>query len=274
MVLGYWGRLYCFECIKKSSLWQKILKPSAFTIAEVIIVLGIVGIIAQLTLPRLIVSVQKQSCLSGLKVFYSEFTNGMKNYMQNYGCSDMTCTGFFAGRNDSGETAWGNRAKTELPKIFKNVTLDGYNPEKYHYFDEKYFGGEPDLNYFFWGYTFSLPNGMLIMIADGDAGSCTTYSSAAAGAKLKNACSDIFVDINGTKPPNRWGKDFFQFIIGNDGNLYPFCSQPHNDVYPGIYWTFGDRCGSIGSSKIPAATTGYGCGARIMEESWQINYNF
>src|SRR5574344_2669193 len=48
----------------------------AFTLAEVLIVLGIIGIVAALTIPTLMANVQKQQYLTALKKFYSTQTEG------------------------------------------------------------------------------------------------------------------------------------------------------------------------------------------------------
>src|SRR5574344_1022164 len=48
----------------------------AFTLAEVLIVLGIIGIVAALTIPTLMANVQKQQYLTALKKFYSTQSEG------------------------------------------------------------------------------------------------------------------------------------------------------------------------------------------------------
>ena len=52
-------------------------KKAAFTLAEVLITLGIIGIIAAMTLPMLIASYKKQEVEVRLKKFYSTFSNAL-----------------------------------------------------------------------------------------------------------------------------------------------------------------------------------------------------
>ena len=50
----------------------------AFTLAEVLITLGIIGIIAAMTLPSLIQKQQKKMAANQLKVMYSKLYNAIK----------------------------------------------------------------------------------------------------------------------------------------------------------------------------------------------------
>lgn len=57
---------------KKNKLkYYKLKYIAAFTLAEVLIVLGIIGIIAEMTIPTLMMNVQKQVMSTSLKKFYS-----------------------------------------------------------------------------------------------------------------------------------------------------------------------------------------------------------
>src|SRR5574344_1279612 len=55
---------------------EKTKKSLAFTLAEVLIVLGIIGIVAALTIPTLMANVQKQQYVTALKKFYSTQSEG------------------------------------------------------------------------------------------------------------------------------------------------------------------------------------------------------
>src|SRR5574344_1226697 len=56
-------------------LWERArvrgLKKCAFTLAEVLITLGIIGVVAALTIPTLINSYQEKATITALKKFYS-----------------------------------------------------------------------------------------------------------------------------------------------------------------------------------------------------------
>src|SRR5574344_1347001 len=55
---------------------EKTKKSLAFTLAEVLIVLGIIGIVAALTILTLMANVQKQQYVTALKKFYSTQSEG------------------------------------------------------------------------------------------------------------------------------------------------------------------------------------------------------
>ena len=90
---------------------------------------------------------------------------------------------------------------------------------------------------------------------------------------------EVFIDINGYKAPNLYGRDIFNFVIGSNGNLYPMygsdtammASQKpleSND----FYWRNDNEfCGDPNSSNIDGAT-GLGCAARIIENGWKMDY--
>ena len=53
-------------------------KKFAFTLAELLITLGIIGIVAALTLPQLIVNYQKQATANKVKKFYTNFSQAIR----------------------------------------------------------------------------------------------------------------------------------------------------------------------------------------------------
>lgn len=60
-------------------------KKSAFTLAEVLITLGIIGVVAALTMPAVIANYQKQETVSKLKKFYSVMQQAITRAELEYG---------------------------------------------------------------------------------------------------------------------------------------------------------------------------------------------
>ena len=54
------------------------MKKKAFTLAEVLITLGIIGVVAAMTLPTVITNVQKKVVENQLKVFNTTINNAFK----------------------------------------------------------------------------------------------------------------------------------------------------------------------------------------------------
>lgn len=68
----------------------------AFTLAEVLITLGIIGIIAEMTIPTLMNNVQNQQLMVQLKKNYTEFNQALMMFANDNGCpGDLECTGYF-----------------------------------------------------------------------------------------------------------------------------------------------------------------------------------
>ena len=63
----------------------------AFTLAEVLITLGIIGVVAALTLPSVVAHYKEKVLVTQVKKAYSEMQNALKMYSAQNGCSDITC---------------------------------------------------------------------------------------------------------------------------------------------------------------------------------------
>ena len=63
-----------------------------FTLAEVLVTLGIVGVVASMTLPTLNNNVQKQTYEAGAKKAYNIVSNAVSMYMVDQGTDDLTET--------------------------------------------------------------------------------------------------------------------------------------------------------------------------------------
>ncbi|MEE3350319.1 MAG: type II secretion system protein, partial [Candidatus Gastranaerophilaceae bacterium] len=61
----------------------------AFTLAEVLITLGIIGVVAALTLPALIQNYQKQVYVNALKKSVSTLENGFKMALAEDGVDEL-----------------------------------------------------------------------------------------------------------------------------------------------------------------------------------------
>lgn len=255
-------------------------KKIAFTLAEVLITLGIIGIVAALTIPQLISNYQKHVYTAQLKKFYSTFQAGMKTYMAKENCNDLSCTGLFNGVTAQG--AQYNKLNTEIPKIFKinYFCLPDSAPNdcvKSVRFMTSNLGSSN--SFFRYGSSFKTSEGILFELLDDDTGNCTTYSSITADSKLKNSCSQLRVDVNGDKGPDMFGRDVFLYWIAYDGSLYPNYGIDYAKAYMdsnnpnAYYWRLDNSsCGNPATTTISGTVYGYGCGARIIEQGWEMNY--
>ena len=65
-------------------LWRQKCRKAAFTMAEVLITLGIIGIVAAMTLPTLIVNHRKQVALTKIKHTYNILSNALERAKVDY----------------------------------------------------------------------------------------------------------------------------------------------------------------------------------------------
>ena len=195
-------------------------KRTAFTLAEVLITLGIIGIVAALTLPVIISNVKNSQLEAGLKKAYSvlgqalnmyQAENGerivagdatnrrmIKSYLMQYIKSAKDC-GFGGSDNKEG------LEKACLPNNYKGIDGDFNGSAKYETYNGK---SSIALDYFDDG-QFVTPDGMLILIEN-------------SGGQWFGDQVFISVDVNGyNKKPNRLGQDLFMFQIDKNGALLP-----------------------------------------------------
>lgn len=183
-------------------------KILAFTLAEVLITLGIIGIVASLTIPTIIGNAEKQSTVSKVKETYSflaQATNQIKN----------DCGGDIGGCMTNSNAGNGNAtAKTEITNLYKQKLsvskdcTDGTTTGCFASAIIKYLGGTDWTGYNIETvcptYRFTLANGVAIAF---------NYFGPTAYAPIY---FPIYVDINGPKAPNQFGKDFFYFYYDNN----------------------------------------------------------
>ena len=249
---------------------MKILNKAAFTLAEVLITLGIIGMVAQMTIPTLMQSTEKQSNLARLKQFYSTFNQGMQMYMQSQDCSDLACTNIFNGMFQDADY------KTNMDKAF-SATFKGYIPCADYDCQEsvKMLSGDVWTDFFSIdnGYTFKLADGSMVLIEDWDGENCPNWGNP---SKITGHCAYIYADVNGNKMPNKMGRDVFVFFLAKSGDMYPYLGSEVTKYMWGddtSAWKSNDSyCGTAGSPTIPDYAGGWGCAARIVESGWIEEY--
>lgn len=246
----------------------KFIKHAAFTLAEVLIVLGIIGIIAELTIPTLMTSFQQQSTVVKLKETYSILNNALGMAKVEYG----TDIGQWTIKNSSDQEAATSFTETYLLKYIKTVEICGTSNAAnctYNIYDLNNPGNVFDTRCGAAGfYTFKLINGVLLSVIFWDSSSNI----------LANDRFVVFIDVNAQDKPNIMGKDIFLVEPGGD-----FGGPDKNKLVPYGHSTSRSRsCYLTGSCEYDWSgiacnkTTGNGgmCMALIMVDSWQIKDDY
>lgn len=209
-------------------------KRNAFTMAEVLITLGIIGVVAAMTLPTLITQNQNKALEAAFKKNYSIIQQALDMYQAQHG---ERITSNAAGHTFKNEIlpyfnvlrdcGLGQNSKGCVPYFGDGNLDDERNSTKYMTYNKQRL---KKMTLFDDG-QFVLLDGSLIMIENVSPG--TLY---------------ITIDVNGyNKNPNRWGHDLFTFQLDEKGNLLPMgaegtsynnetvhCSINSNDQYNGI----------------------------------------
>ena len=192
------------------------MKTKGFTITEVVIVTGIIGLIAILTMPTFISNQKKLTYSKALQVGIMNFEAGMSNIMVRNGVDDLLDLNNW----DSDNPLFTLMVGRGLAIARQETINRTYQPLSGN-------GANIDLN---------LPsilakNGVEYIID-------TTYAEKAKqkteleilrkNSNYTNKAADVYIDINGEATPNIYGRDLFRFELGVDGILYPYHGHDYN----------------------------------------------
>ena len=230
----------------------------AFTIAEVLITLGIIGIVAAMTLPVVIGNYQKKVTVEKLKTVYSKLAEIIK-YSEMYN-----------GEVNSWDYTLSN---DEFIKIYFAPYIENFklNDSAWNFYSldgEWVEGGDYSLNYS----KFSLSNGTLVAINT---------------SKNNNGSSVmIYVDINGVNGPNVVGRDVFRmsitktygFTLGadrSDENTLWSHNSPENKNREYLLSPHKGACTTeSGDLNQFGFTAGDACSLLIMLDGWKISDDY
>lgn len=160
-------------------------KNFAFTLAEVLITLGIIGVISALTLPTVIQSYKKQETSARLKKFYSSMAQAITSAEAEYGTKayewdKLSWTSYDPMNSYSQTAAYYDRYIAPYIKTL-NVVNGVYDPKN------------------------NINTKMKIYFQDGS----TTEINV-------GQCISLHFDTNGDKLPNAYGRDKFVFFIATE----------------------------------------------------------
>ena len=223
----------------------------AFTLAEVLITLGVIGLVAAMTLPSLIGNYQKKEIVVRLKVAYSLLNQAIEQSQQING--DISSWNFGNGHGNASEgvtfidtyiTPYLNVIRkcylSCVPKVTKH-TLSG---KEYRFYLE-------DITYP--GRSIFLANGMQIWV----------YTDSDKEPKI----AGIVVDINADRRPNLVGRDIFFFELTNTSSRVSF--QGYNLSRDVMLNNAGEGCNITAGNA-----AGRYCGALIQHDGWEIRDDY
>jgi prepilin-type N-terminal cleavage/methylation domain-containing protein len=183
------------------------MKKRGFTLTEVLIALSIIGVIAAMTIPNLMISVGNSKTKTQLMKFLADMEQAVALYEYNGGSWAGAVANTAVLKNAFSTVLKSTDSGTKVASI---VYPDGSTPFS------------TNMNYI------KLKSGAEIFF----------YATTAACNRYGQDCSEIVIDMNGQgQTPNKFGSDVFEFaIIKNTSNssysVVPLGSQTGHTINP------------------------------------------
>lgn len=214
---------------------------SAFTLAEVLIVLGLIGVIASITIPALITNYQKNQTVEKLRKAYTILSQSVKLSELDNGPNRSWDWGIGANNiRSSFNLYWGNYLK--IAKYCSSYADCGYASNTIYSITGIDSGS----------YYYEAASRTPVILADGIL--LDVVSRTAGGTNPANL---IFVDINGGALPNKYGKDVFRFVLDP---IKGFMPDGYTETPTAINTDPGSGC----------EVSGKYCAAKVMLDGWKI----
>lgn len=172
-----------------------------FTLAEVLITLGVIGVIAAMTIPTIRAKITERRTVTQLRATQSILAQALRSLEEKYG----TAEGWgLTDYDEAGAIKIADNLKTVM-KIALDCGVDDNNGHCAPNETYKFLNGRNNVNFATDRrmYKIVLLNGTSLYIRSAFDGS--------------GSVAVFYVDTNGKAKPNTWGRDLFQFILREDG---------------------------------------------------------
>lgn len=252
-------------------------KLIAFTLAEVLITLGIIGVVAALTIPTLVTNYQKQEYVSKLRKTYTMLNQAFMKYAADQGCvGDLVCTGLFSNTTAINIAQWDDFFNNYL-KVAKNCGMStGLGCFQTEARLNNTGTDTPDADGTI--YKVILLDGQSLGFSTFGGGSLNCNYLNTAGTEsnsLYKSCGSFVLDVNGAKGPNKGGKDYFgwdSWALNSTHFVVPMYGSNDFTTYCGASCKWSNTSGPNYYCGTSSTSNGNGCASRIMEEGWEMNY--
>lgn len=224
---------------------------SGFTLAEVLVTLGIIGVVSAMTIPTLMQNHQRKVYVTQLHKVYNEFQQAVTLQITERNANNIKEAGV---RSDAGMKAF---LQNQF-KIVKDCTGNSSDCLADSYTN---INGDAVTSY-------SDTSAPCVLLASG-AAICVKY--------VTGGCAgDMLIDINGKQGPNVIGRDLFYTTFDNAGSFGTLCIRQADSDFKqpdleDILWennnTSVQKCQK--ARKIGEASW---CFNEILNNNWEMNY--
>lgn len=219
------------------SRWGK----KGFTLAEVMITMAVIGIVAALLIPRFVDNIYKHVWTNTLLTTYSKLNEGFSHIMTAEQVPEIADTEVFQAIGGDGICSSemdpnGEECKeffTKLKKYFKFEVKEKSD----EYESIKALDSDDEAAFMEWeGWHEGLLSDLgqnTIQLSDGTLIYYYHFSKHSLQDDIQpyDRYSTIVVDINGPDSPNRFGRDIFKFHISDKGKVMPATSQEDAEFF-------------------------------------------
>lgn len=212
------------EFIEKIKISKKCGLVSGFTLAEVLITLGIIGIVAAMTIPVIQAKIEMKQHEVALKKIYSELSQAVSQMQNPDTWVDIPSTNDPTGVRDAFDKVLQYSKKDNCINIWGEI---GYNNPASKY--RNYKGTAP-------AYMHISNGSRAVVLKNG------MFMGFTSGYRTTLNIHEIYVDTNGSKLPNMLGMDVHKFVLlykNNHYKLLPIIGSPEF-----TYWNGNCSAGS------------------------------
>ena len=233
---------------------RNLSSNKGFTLAEVLVTLGIIGVVSAMTVPTLMQNYQRKSYVTQLHKVYNELSQAALQYITDRNAVDLKEAGLIVTNNNT--TAFENFIKN----YFKVVQDCDDSPTPCFAPSYKKISG--------------------ITINPLCTKNCMVISSGASlgFAQSSNNVIEITVDVNGQKGPNVFGRDFFVIFLYPNGIIDDLAVKDIDDSESHSWSTniaplsTDVREANFNRSCIDNASEAHGCFGKILNDNWEMTY--
>lgn len=228
-------------------------KKKGFTMMEVILVMGIIGVIAAATIPIMVAKTSKEQAVANLQKANSTLTS-IANYAQSTGAMIDTWN------YNATTTAFTESYIIPGLSVAENCGTgagQGCFASSYKFANGAESDIDGDATYY------------KVVLTDGNSLAIKPFSGCM--SNMGSQCVSFVVDINGPREPNIWGKDVFEYeITAGSASVVPYGTFVRDSYNPVTKQLNRETAENVNTQC--STGTGRYCALKIINDGWQITY--